>query len=102
MKIKWSVPAVDDLESIRDYIARDSTLYASSFIEKILKIIDMLEEFPEIGREVPEADDPNIRELLFQNYRIMYRVLHDAIQIIAVIRGSRDITKWPLKPWEII
>lgn len=102
MKIKWSVPAVDDLESIRDYIARDSALYASSFIEKILKIIDMLEEFPEIGREVPEADDPNIRELLFQNYRIMYRVLHDAIQIIAVIRGSRDITKWPLKPWEII
>ena len=85
MKIKWSVPAVDDLESIRDYIARDSTLYASSFIEKILKIIDMLEEFPKIGREVPEADDPNIRELLFQNYRIMYRVLHDAIQIIAVI-----------------
>ena len=102
MKIKWSVPAVDDLESIRDYIARDSTLYASSFIEKILKTIDMLEEFPEIGREVPESDDPNIRELLFQNYRIMYRVLHDAIQIIAVIRGSRDITKWPLKPWEII
>ncbi len=102
MKIKWSVPAVDDLESIRDYIARDSTLYAASFIEKILKIIDMLEELPEIGREVPKADDPNIRELLFQNYRIMYRVLHDAVQIIAVIRGSRDITKWPLKPWEII
>ena len=102
MKIKWSVPAVDDLESIRDYIARDSTIYAASFIEKILKIIDMLEELPEIGREVPEADDSNIRELLFQNYRIMYRVLHDAIQIIAVIRGSRDITKWPLKPWEII
>ncbi len=102
MKIKWTVPAVDDLESIRDYIGKDSEIYATSFIEKILKSVDILENFPEIGRKVPEANDPNIRELIFQNYRIMYRIHHDAVQIIAVIRGSRDINKWPLKPWEII
>jgi len=34
MKVQWTVPAVDDFESIRDYIARDSDLYAASFIEK--------------------------------------------------------------------
>ena len=62
----------------------------------------MLEKFPEIGRKVPETDDPNIRELIFQNYRIIYRIFNDVVQIIAVIRGSRDITKWPLKPWEMI
>ena len=102
MKIKWTVPAVNDLEAIHEYIGRDSEFYASSFIEKILSAVDMLEKFPEIGRKVPEANNPKIRELIFQNYRIMYRILDDAIQIIAVIRGSRDITKWPLKPWEII
>jgi toxin ParE1/3/4 len=102
MKIRWTVPAVDDLESIRNYIARDSKLYASSFIEKILNIIDSLEKLPEIGRKVPEADDPDVREIIFQNYRIIYRILHETVQIIAVIRGSRDLAKWPLKPWEII
>lgn len=102
MKIKWTIPAVNDLESIREYIGKDSEVYATSFIEKILNAVDMLENYPEIGHKVAEANDPNIRELIFQNYRIMYRILHDVVQIIGVIRGSRDINKWPLKPWEII
>jgi toxin ParE1/3/4 len=102
MKIKWTIPAVNDLESIREYIGRDSKVYAISFIEKILKAVDKLEQFPKIGRKVPEANNPNIRELLFQNYRIMYRIHNDTIQIIAVVRGSRDLSTWPLKPWEII
>ncbi len=102
MKLSWTLPAVNDIESIRDYIARDSDLYASSFIEKILYAVEKLENFPMIGRVIPEANNQDLRELLFQNYRIMYRIHHDTIQIIAVIRGSRDITKWPLKPWEIV
>lgn len=102
MTIKWTIPALDDLESIHEYIGRDSEVYAVSFIEKIFKAVEMLEKFPKMGREVPEANDSNIRELIFQNYRIIYRIHHDTVQIIAVIRGSRDITKWPTKPWEII
>jgi hypothetical protein len=35
---------------------------------------------------VPEANSPNIREVIFQNYRIIYRILHDSIQLIGVIR----------------
>ncbi|MBC8181400.1 type II toxin-antitoxin system RelE/ParE family toxin [candidate division KSB1 bacterium] len=102
MKVRWTEPAIDDLESIRTYIARDSELYATSFIEKILHAVDKLENFPKIGREVPEADDPNIRELIFQNYRIMYRITYESVQIITVIHGARDVNKLPVKPWEII
>lgn len=102
MKITWTLPAIDDLESIRDYIAKDSELYATSFIEKIISSVEKLVSYPKIGRIIPEAKSQNLRELIFQNYRIIYRIYHDTIQIIAVIRGSRDITKWPLKPWEII
>mgnify|MGYP002749822304 CR=1 FL=1 len=102
MKIQWTTLAVEDLESIRNYIARDSDFYASSFIEKILHTVDKIGDLPEIGRMVPEANSPNIREVIFQNYRIIYRILHDSIQLIGVIRGSRDLSKWPLKPWEII
>ena len=101
MKVEWTLPAVDDLEAIHEYIGKDSEFYANSFIEKILKTVDILVKFPEIGRKVPEANNPNIRELIFQNYRIIYRIVNDIVQIIGVIRGSRDMTK-SIKPWEII
>lgn len=101
MIVLWTVPAVEDLESIRDYIARDSDLYASRFVEKIVDAVERLTGFPEMGRVVPEAGDSKIREMIFQNFRIMYRVHNESVQIVAIIRGSRDIGRWPLKPWEI-
>jgi toxin ParE1/3/4 len=101
MKVQWTVPAVDDLGSIRDYIARDSDFYAARFVEKILDTVELLMDFPEMGRVVPEADDINVREILFQNFRIMYRIQRESVHVVAIIRGSRDIGKWPLKPWEI-
>lgn len=58
-----------DLEGIRDYIGRDSEYYASRFVERIIEAVESLEKFPEMGRIVPEADDKNIREILFSNYR---------------------------------
>jgi hypothetical protein len=36
VKLVWTVPAVADLRSIRDYIRRDSGLYASRFIGRII------------------------------------------------------------------
>ena len=74
MKLFWSEPALADIESIRDYIRRDSEFYAGRFINRIIEAVETLVELPARGRLVPEADDPNTRELLFQNYRIMYRL----------------------------
>jgi toxin ParE1/3/4 len=68
MKIVWTEPAVADLESIRDYISRDSEHYASRLIERIFETIENLQKFPNKGRKVPEAEQENNREILFQNY----------------------------------
>lgn len=100
MKILWTDPAIDDLQAIRDYIARDSELYADDFISSILTAIERLESFPQIGRVTPEGENPGIRELLLGSYRIIYRVHENKIQILAVIHGSRDLSRLPLKPWE--
>jgi len=90
MKIEWTKPALSDLESIHNYIKKDSEYYATRFIEKIIEAIEKLEKFPELGRRVPEAEQNNIRELLFYNYRIMYRVEIKRILILTVIHGSRN------------
>jgi len=102
MRIEWTQPALLDLENIRDYIGRDSEYYATRFIEKIIEAVEGLEDFPKMGRSVPEADDENIRELLFYNYRVIYRFETDRILVLTIIHGSRDLSQKSDKPWEIV
>jgi plasmid stabilization system protein ParE len=50
---------------------------------------------------VPEAQDENIRELLYQNYRIIYRIMGERIEILTIVHGSRDLTARQPAPWKI-
>jgi plasmid stabilization system protein ParE len=100
MKLFWSEPALADIESIRDYIRRDSEFYAGRFINRIIEAVETLVELPARGRLVPEADDPNTRELLFQNYRIMYRLESARIIILAIVHAARDWSQKEVKPWD--
>jgi toxin ParE1/3/4 len=91
MKVIWSEGALLDLEHIRDYIAQDNPAYANVFVERLLKTTRHLPQFPESGRQMPEAKNPNIREVLYQAYRIVYRLNPELIEIIMVVHGSRDL-----------
>jgi addiction module RelE/StbE family toxin len=102
MKIEWTEPSISDLKHIRDYIAKDSEYFAARFVEKIIYRIDLLPDFPQMGRVVIEADDESIRELIYQKYRIMYRVEKERILILAIVHGSRDLSTKETRPWEII
>jgi addiction module RelE/StbE family toxin len=102
MKIEWTEPALVDLESIRDYIRKDSEHYATRFVERIIEAVETLEKFPEMGRPVPEAEEENIRELLFHNYRIIYRVQTRCILVLTVIHGARDLSHRRPKPWDVL
>ena len=48
-----------------------------SFGYELISETDRLQEFPELGRIVPEYRDDNIREIIFRPYRIVYRVDHE-------------------------
>ena len=89
VEVEWSATAQDELNEIIDYIAQDSLEYALSFYEQVREKVQNLPNFPKIGRKVPELDDPNIRELILKNYRLIYRILENKIQIIRVFHGSR-------------
>jgi len=98
-RIEWTKPAVSDLENIQDYIARDSAEYAGAVIERLILSVDQLVSFPESGRLVPEATDSNIRELLIQNYRVIYRLKKGCVQILAIVHGARNLSGIKPKPW---
>jgi toxin ParE1/3/4 len=62
--VRWTPQAADDLQSIYDFIARDSPHYAQLTIENILAAIDLLEQHPLMGRQVPERARSDLRELI--------------------------------------
>lgn len=91
LKVVWSPEAIEDLESIVEYIGRDSEFYARAVATKIVEMARSIESFPRIGRVVPELDDETIRERFIYSYRIIYLVHESRVLIAAVIHGSRLI-----------
>ena len=88
-KIKWSRDSIEDLKEIFRFIAIDSPYYANLMRDRIFEMVEHLELFPEMGRHVPESEDPMVRELIYKNYRIVYQIKEGYLEIITVIHGSR-------------
>ena len=101
MKLEWTEPSVETLQGIKDYIAKDNEFYAVRFVERIVAAAEKLQNFPSLGRKVPEADREDIREIIFQAYRIIYRSRADRVEILAVVHGGRDLDRDEIKPWEV-
>lgn len=101
MRIDWSQRSISDLSALHGYIAQDSQLYAERFITRLVRATEPLADFPELGRRVPEEpDQANVRELLIQTYRIIYRIEPERILIATVLHGSRDLEHLEEKPWK--
>jgi plasmid stabilization system protein ParE len=89
VEVRWTSQAADDLEAIVEFIAADSPHYARLLAMDILEAVELLADFPQSGRIVPEIRAPEIREILLGNYRIIYRVRTEAVEILTVYHGAR-------------
>lgn len=91
LKIKWSPRAASNLEEICDFIARDSEYYAILFAKKVIAIVKAIPQFSKSGRIVPEYNDENLREKIYEGYRIVYRLKSDLVEIAAICHGSKPL-----------
>ena len=89
MKIVWTDRAKRDVRNIRRYIASDSEVRAARFVEELFDAIKVTIENPMIGRVVPEFDNENVREVIYKNYRLIYRLGDDFIRVVMVIEGHK-------------
>ena len=87
-KLIWGVVAASDVEGIYDYIARDSHQYAKHQVERIFQSTERLQSFPESGRRIPEFPNLPHREIIVDNYRVVYRYADD-IGTVTVVHGRR-------------
>jgi plasmid stabilization system protein ParE len=90
--VVWTDAAFDDLDALAAFIAADSPHYAASFVERVRKTARSLEMLSERGRIVPEFSSESIREVFVQNYRLIYRVEPQFVQILSLIHQHRDLS----------
>lgn len=91
--VVWSVPALEDLEAIAEFIGRDSESYAKALVEEVWAAAISLGEFAERGRVVPEIGDASCRELFVRKYRLIYDIIGGEVVILTVVHGARDLPK---------
>ena len=87
--LEWSEEALEDIESIANYIEKDSPTYAKSVVSKFFEKAELLQDFSELGRKVPEMNNPQIREIFVYSYRLIYKIEHTKILFTAVVHGRR-------------
>lgn len=85
--INWTLQAKSDLKNIADFIAKDSVKYARIYVMKIRKLTEVLKTHKQIGKVVTE-----IGELVFRNYRIIYKIVSEnRIDILTIHHSARDL-----------
>ena len=91
MKVLWTENALKHLLDIYEYISQNSPTYATRMVDRLTRRSEQIANFPMSGREVPEYEAEDIREVIEKPYRIIYRVKSDQIDILAVVHAARQL-----------
>ncbi len=94
MRLKYSEEALNDLDEILMFIAKDSPARAISFIDQIKEKIELLLDFPGLGVSCQSKGIPQeYRVMIFGAYLIFYSVVEEDILILSIINAAEDYAK---------
>ncbi len=90
-ELRWSEQALDDLDAVCLFIARDAPIAAKIFASKAFETSDRLEDAPRLGRVVPELGMEIVREVFVGSYRLIYRYHTDwdVVEVLTLHHGAR-------------
>lgn len=90
--IKWSLPALSDLESAGEFIAEDNVKAARRMASRVQEAVEYLGEQPNMGR--PGRLD-GTRELVVSGtpFIVVYWIRDGIVQILRVLHHARI---WPV------
>ena len=93
MNIFWSKQARSDLWAIRDFISRDSEYYALLQVKRLIERVEHLAGSSMKGHPVHEYPELNLRETHQENYRIIYEVGKDELQVVTIVHMKQMLQK---------
>jgi plasmid stabilization system protein ParE len=86
--------ALLDLDEIWGYIAQDDIEAADRWISKLLDACEMLARNPRAGHTRKDLTENSFLFWPVGEYLIVYRILGNGIEIVAVTQGARDIPSY--------
>ena len=91
--VRYLPIAQDDLISIFDFIAQDSPIRASSFVDRLDEKIGLLEQHPLLGRipRHPKLREYGYRVLIVESYLVFYILRGQEVEVHRVVHGSRNL-----------
>jgi plasmid stabilization system protein ParE len=96
MKVRYTRQAVADLRGIADFIRERNPSAAMSVEAAIRSTIDLLADFPRLGRDRPELDARSLGIPRYP-YTAYYRIEVDGIWIVHI----RDDRRKPLESGDL-
>jgi plasmid stabilization system protein ParE len=93
MTVHWTEAALADLHAVEVYIGRHSPQYARAMIERIFARSGALADHPRLGPRSRSSGTMTLRELFEDPYRIVYRVLAEQIDIVAIVHAARRLPR---------
>ena len=89
IRIVWTRPALEHVQEIRSFIARDSPRYARVVADRLVAAVGRLGTHSLSGRIVPEVGQGTLREVIEPPYRIVCRVRAELLEVVAVVHSAR-------------
>ena len=91
-EVIWTERASDDLHHIFEYLSTFSDTRAESVVVNIIYLAFQLEQFPLMGRIVPELNIQALREIIVEQYRVVYALTSQGnVEILAVRHSARPL-----------
>jgi len=91
VKVRWTLPAANQLRSIFDYIAEDNPAAAERTVKRIREAIQRTVRMPLTGRVGRVAGTREI-PVPGSAYLVAYRIVEQTIHVLAVFHGAQ---RWP-------
>ncbi len=96
--VTWAAEAKRDLADIVAFYESRSLSYTEALVQQLFDAVAQLEEFPELGRWVPELGLAFCRELIVAGYRVVYLQTEAAmgvaeVDILAIAHSRQDLLK---------
>lgn len=87
--VKWSLEAIENLEFITEYIAKDSVFYSRAVVSKVLAPTSKIREPPFNCPGWHQKSEKTLFENTLYSHRVVYRLEDNSTFIVAVIHRKK-------------
>ncbi|MBT4444120.1 MAG: type II toxin-antitoxin system RelE/ParE family toxin [Oceanospirillaceae bacterium] len=93
-EVIWTEPALHNLNEIAEYIALNNSAAAKALVQTVFDKVTRLERHPQSGKIPVELPNFRYRELVINPCRVFYKIEHERVYIIHVMRQEMDMRKF--------